>query len=173
MGIFEDEDHLHITQERCQGGSLATSLAKSGHLSERAARRAMHSVLSALAHCHAMHVLYRCVTSNCPGLACGCLLVPILCYSCQTTAQSSVHTPPPWADFCDTMPSCLGAGCCRDVKPDHFLLVNSSDKLSLKAIDFGISIFLKPGELCETPAGTPAYWAPEVCGQTTDGIMRC
>lgn len=34
----------------------------------------------------------------------------------------------------------------RDLKPENFLLVNKDDDLSLKAIDFGLSVFFKPGE---------------------------
>ncbi|PWZ45066.1 Calcium-dependent protein kinase 13 [Zea mays] len=34
----------------------------------------------------------------------------------------------------------------RDLKPENFLLVNKDDDLSLKAIDFGLSVFFKPAE---------------------------
>ena len=33
----------------------------------------------------------------------------------------------------------------RDLKPENFLLVNKDDDFSLKAIDFGLSVFFKPG----------------------------
>lgn len=36
----------------------------------------------------------------------------------------------------------------RDVKPDNFLFSDSSSSAVLKAIDFGISVFIKPG-ICE------------------------
>lgn len=35
----------------------------------------------------------------------------------------------------------------RDLKPENFLLVNKDDDFSLKAIDFGLSVFFKPGIL--------------------------
>ena len=35
----------------------------------------------------------------------------------------------------------------RDLKPENFLLANKDDDLSLKAIDFGLSVFFKPGKL--------------------------
>jgi len=35
----------------------------------------------------------------------------------------------------------------RDLKPENFLLANKDNDLSLKAIDFGLSVFFKPGEL--------------------------
>jgi calcium-dependent protein kinase len=34
----------------------------------------------------------------------------------------------------------------RDVKPDNFLLSDLSSSATLKAIDFGISVFIKPGQ---------------------------
>ncbi|RRT34508.1 hypothetical protein B296_00058208 [Ensete ventricosum] len=34
----------------------------------------------------------------------------------------------------------------RDLKPENFLLVNKDDDSSLKAIDFGLSVFFKPGK---------------------------
>ncbi|WRX13880.1 Protein kinase domain - like 10 [Theobroma cacao] len=39
----------------------------------------------------------------------------------------------------------------RDLKPENFLLVNKDDDFSLKAIDFGLSVFFKPGHpwICE------------------------
>ncbi|KAJ6956793.1 calcium-dependent protein kinase 26 [Populus alba x Populus x berolinensis] len=35
----------------------------------------------------------------------------------------------------------------RDLKPENFLLVNKDDDFSLKAIDFGLSVFFKPGQI--------------------------
>ena len=34
----------------------------------------------------------------------------------------------------------------HDLKPKNFLLTNKDDDLSLKAIDFGLSVFFKPGK---------------------------
>jgi serine/threonine protein kinase len=33
----------------------------------------------------------------------------------------------------------------RDLKPENFLFVNKSEESPLKAIDFGLSVFFKPG----------------------------
>ncbi|CAH8273708.1 unnamed protein product [Arabidopsis lyrata] len=50
----------------------------------------------------------------------------------------------------------------RDLKPENFLLVNKDDDFSLKAIDFGLSVFFKPGQIFEDVVGSPYYVAPEV-----------
>lgn len=40
----------------------------------------------------------------------------------------------------------------RDLKPENFLLVNKDDDFSLKAIDFGLSVFFKPGDITSSCA---------------------
>ncbi|CAG7885181.1 unnamed protein product [Brassica rapa] len=50
----------------------------------------------------------------------------------------------------------------RDLKPENFLLVNKDDDFSLKAIDFGISVFFKPGQIFTDVVGGPYYVAPKV-----------
>ncbi|KAK4340530.1 hypothetical protein RND71_041992 [Anisodus tanguticus] len=50
----------------------------------------------------------------------------------------------------------------RDLKPENFLLVNKDDDFSLKAIDFGLSVFFKPGQIFADVVGSPYYVAPEV-----------
>ncbi|KAI8553865.1 hypothetical protein RHMOL_Rhmol05G0048900 [Rhododendron molle] len=50
----------------------------------------------------------------------------------------------------------------RDLKPENFLLVNRDDDFSLKAIDFGLSVFFKPGQVFTDVVGSPYYVAPEV-----------
>ncbi|XP_057511074.1 calcium-dependent protein kinase 4-like [Actinidia eriantha] len=50
----------------------------------------------------------------------------------------------------------------RDLKPENFLLVNRDDDFSLKVIDFGLSVFFKPGQVFTDVVGSPYYVAPEV-----------
>ncbi|PUZ36672.1 hypothetical protein GQ55_9G056900 [Panicum hallii var. hallii] len=50
----------------------------------------------------------------------------------------------------------------RDLKPENFLFVNQEEDSPLKTIDFGLSIFFKPGEIFTDVVGSPYYVAPEV-----------
>ncbi|GJM87527.1 hypothetical protein PR202_ga03491 [Eleusine coracana subsp. coracana] len=66
----------------------------------------------------------------------------------------------------------------RDLKPENFLLLKppsrsnskhqqdeeeeDDDEASLKAIDFGLSVFFKPGQIFTDVVGSPYYVAPEV-----------
>ncbi|PON32481.1 Serine/threonine protein kinase [Parasponia andersonii] len=50
----------------------------------------------------------------------------------------------------------------RDLKPENFLFGNKKETAPLKAIDFGLSVFFKPGERFTEIVGSPYYMAPEV-----------
>ncbi|XP_073005880.1 calcium-dependent protein kinase 17-like [Typha latifolia] len=50
----------------------------------------------------------------------------------------------------------------RDLKPENFLFVNQKEESPLKTIDFGLSIFFKPGDTFTDVVGSPYYVAPEV-----------
>ncbi|KAF7811468.1 calcium-dependent protein kinase 1-like [Senna tora] len=50
----------------------------------------------------------------------------------------------------------------RDLKPENFLFVNQQEDSLLKTIDFGLSVFFKPGEVFTDVVGSPYYVAPEV-----------
>ncbi|XP_022856925.1 calcium-dependent protein kinase 32-like [Olea europaea var. sylvestris] len=50
----------------------------------------------------------------------------------------------------------------RDLKPENFLFANKKEVSPLKAIDFGLSVFFKPGERFNEIVGSPYYMAPEV-----------
>ncbi|KAK7388991.1 hypothetical protein VNO78_23822 [Psophocarpus tetragonolobus] len=50
----------------------------------------------------------------------------------------------------------------RDLKPENFLFASMKENSLLKAIDFGLSVFFKPGERFSEIVGSPYYMAPEV-----------
>ncbi|XP_072971460.1 calcium-dependent protein kinase 27-like [Typha angustifolia] len=50
----------------------------------------------------------------------------------------------------------------RDLKPENFLFVDQMEEAPLKTIDFGLSVFFRPGETFTTVVGSPYYVAPEV-----------
>eukprot|EP00245_Coleochaete_scutata_P006721 TRINITY_DN213_c0_g1_i1.p1 TRINITY_DN213_c0_g1~~TRINITY_DN213_c0_g1_i1.p1 ORF type:complete len:527 (+),score=136.52 TRINITY_DN213_c0_g1_i1:186-1766(+) len=50
----------------------------------------------------------------------------------------------------------------RDLKPENFLFRNTSESSLLKATDFGLSDFLKPGKRFTDIVGSAYYVAPEV-----------
>ncbi|KAJ3674657.1 hypothetical protein LUZ60_005273 [Juncus effusus] len=50
----------------------------------------------------------------------------------------------------------------RDLKPENFLYASKKDGSDLKAIDFGLSVFFKPGDTFSEIVGSPYYMAPEV-----------
>ncbi|PWA39666.1 EF-hand domain pair, Serine/threonine protein kinase, striated muscle-specific [Artemisia annua] len=50
----------------------------------------------------------------------------------------------------------------RDLKPENFLYANRGENASLKAIDFGLSIFFEPEQRFKEIVGSPYYMAPEV-----------
>jgi calcium-dependent protein kinase len=51
-----------------------------------------------------------------------------------------------------------------DLKPENFLLADQSDRAELKATDFGLSAFFRPGQVFSEILGSAYYIAPEVRG---------
>ena len=52
--------------------------------------------------------------------------------------------------------------CCRDIKPENFLLYKENDDTHIKLIDFGLAKRVGQNEVMNAPNGTPYYIAPEV-----------
>ncbi|KAM7255987.1 hypothetical protein ACFE04_011728 [Oxalis oulophora] len=50
----------------------------------------------------------------------------------------------------------------RDLKPENFLLLSTDEDSPLKATDFGLSKFFKPGDVFNDLVGSAYYVAPEV-----------
>ncbi|KAL5212068.1 hypothetical protein ABZP36_022915 [Zizania latifolia] len=60
----------------------------------------------------------------------------------------------------------------RDLKPENFLLKDRGRDASLKAIDFGLSVFFKPGQVFTDVVGSPYYVAPETQQGIFDTVLR-
>ncbi len=52
------------------------------------------------------------------------------------------------------------------------MFLDSQPDSPLKAIDFGISVFCRPGQYVDVRAGTPIYIAPEVGGRAAGSRVR-
>jgi len=50
----------------------------------------------------------------------------------------------------------------RDLKPENFLFADTSEAATLKATDFGLSVFYKPDDVYRDIVGSAYYVAPEV-----------
>ncbi|XP_057425494.1 calcium-dependent protein kinase 11-like [Lotus japonicus] len=50
----------------------------------------------------------------------------------------------------------------RDLKPENFLFDTPGEDAKMKATDFGLSVFYKPGQAFHDVVGSPYYVAPEV-----------
>ncbi|GMJ00868.1 calcium-dependent protein kinase 17 [Hibiscus trionum] len=50
----------------------------------------------------------------------------------------------------------------RDLKPENFLMLNQDEDSPVKATDFGLSLFYKPGDVFTDIVGSAYYIAPEV-----------
>ncbi|KAG8088886.1 hypothetical protein GUJ93_ZPchr0011g27464 [Zizania palustris] len=50
----------------------------------------------------------------------------------------------------------------RDLKPENFLFASTAEDAPVKATDFGLSMFHKPGDKFSDVVGSPYYVAPEV-----------
>ncbi|XP_057437931.1 CDPK-related kinase 7-like [Lotus japonicus] len=61
----------------------------------------------------------------------------------------------------------------RDLKPENFLFASEDENSSLKAIDFGLSDYVKPDERLNDIVGSAYYVAPEVLHRSygTEGDM--
>ncbi|RDX84294.1 Calcium-dependent protein kinase 29, partial [Mucuna pruriens] len=54
----------------------------------------------------------------------------------------------------------------RDLKPENFLLASKDPKAPLKAIDFGLSVFIEEGKVYREIVGSAYYVAPEVLNRS-------
>ncbi|KAI3432381.1 hypothetical protein D9Q98_003937 [Chlorella vulgaris] len=104
----EDERHVHIVIELCQGGELFERIARDSNLTERTAAHFFRMMVEVVRHAHALGI------------------------------------------------------CHRDIKPENFLMSDSTDNARVKACDFGLSQFYRPGRNFTSLVGSAFYVAPEV-----------
>lgn len=68
-----------------------------------------------------------------------------------------------FAQMVEVLQHCHGMGVMhRDMKPENFLLTTRQEDGVLKACDFGLSTYFKPGEVFSDLVGSAYYVAPEV-----------
>ncbi|KAH7294698.1 hypothetical protein KP509_27G013900 [Ceratopteris richardii] len=58
-GYFEDDEHIHLLLEMCEGGDLCEHLQQKGRLSEREAAQAIAAIIKAVMFCHERGVMHR------------------------------------------------------------------------------------------------------------------
>lgn len=58
-GHFEDDEHVHMAMDLCEGGDLCEHLQEKGPLPEREAAQVMRVLLCALMFCHGRGVMHR------------------------------------------------------------------------------------------------------------------
>ena len=109
VGIYEDDEHVHLILELCQGGTILDAIiAQGASYSERFAARIFRKMVEVVQHCHVLGIAHR------------------------------------------------------DIKPENFLLSEQGPKGIVKAADFGLSQFFRPGKMFHSLVGSPYYVAPEV-----------
>ena len=57
--VREDEEHVDLVQDLCQGGELFQRIATAGHYDESRAKPLMNQLFSAVRHCHSKSIVHR------------------------------------------------------------------------------------------------------------------
>ena len=60
------------------------------------------------------------------------------------------------------LPTCSAGVMHRDIKPENFLLTDRTEAAVIKAADFGLCTYFKPGQRFRHIVGSAYYVAPEV-----------
>lgn len=114
---FEDEEAVHIVMELCEGGELFDRIVAKGHYTERAAADVMRTIVEVV------------------QVTLGWILASLI----DRNLDGSYH-------LSSSLQMCHRHGVMhRDLKPENFLFANKKESSPLKAIDFGLSMFFKPG----------------------------
>ncbi|KAG6792835.1 hypothetical protein POTOM_001994 [Populus tomentosa] len=142
---YEDDSAVHIVMELCEGGELFDRIVARGHYTERAAAAVMRTIVEVVQVC--VLIIYCYFQHELPDL------------SLMKTKDFLVSL----LKLNDDDDMCHKHGVIhRDLKPENFLFANKKETSALKTIDFGLSVFFKPGERFNEIVGSPYYMAPEV-----------
>jgi calcium-dependent protein kinase len=157
LDALEDERSVHLVLELCKGGELVDVVAAAGRFTERDAAVAMRALLEAVAFCHEMGVCHR-------DLKLDNLLI---------AAGSDDED----RDHDDDKNNNNNNGNSSSASPSPPSSLSSSLK-NLKTNDFGLSAFVRDGDLLKDLCGTAFYVAPEIlegkyyCGKSAD-VWAC
>eukprot|EP00897_Mesotaenium_endlicherianum_P004699 jgi/Mesen1/4257/ME000022S03546 len=116
LGIFEDENAVHLVMEVCDGGPLSAAILQRRKFPEQEAAKLFQQIAEAVHYSHVNGVVHR------------------------------------------------------DLKPENILLMapattGAETTTPVKLADFGLAVYLRPGQQTSGVAGSPYYFAPEVvCG---------
>lgn len=117
---FEDEDAVYLVMEICEGGELFDRIVSRGHYTERAAASVAKTILEVVKVIKQVCNLFFSFVLVFRRLVWSLILLFVkVCHE-----HGVIH---------------------RDLKPENFLFSNGTETAQLKAIDFGLSIFFKPG----------------------------
>lgn len=63
-GSYEDDVHMHLVMELCEGGELLDRIVRRGHYSEREVAKLMKTIVGVVVACHSLGVMYRDLKPN-------------------------------------------------------------------------------------------------------------
>eukprot|EP00850_Spirogloea_muscicola_P004745 SM000020S06095 [mRNA] locus=s20:1014027:1019676:+ [translate_table: standard] len=132
IGAYEDAKNVHLVMELCAGGELFDRIIARVHYRFHSVAQGVMTVEDRV---HA-HILLR---GSEREAADACRQIMKVVAACH--AAGVMH---------------------RDLKPENFLLATAADDAPIKAADFGLSTFFKPGEHFSDLCGSAYYIAPEV-----------
>ncbi|KAG7011668.1 CDPK-related protein kinase, partial [Cucurbita argyrosperma subsp. argyrosperma] len=161
---FEDHDNVYIVMELCEGGELLDRiLSRGGKYSEEDAKAVMVQILTVVAFCHLQGVVHRDLKpetrfKNLEGKLESKSPKRKIFASSGFGPLQMVLEPDTGQCASEEAEPQRGA----DTMQCNFLYTSKDENAQLKAIDFGLSDFVKPDERLNDIVGSAYYVAPEV-----------